>query len=60
MGRKSYVIITNNPLVLEKLGDTHNVEYYDISYEGDSNNAIEQRFFLWKDGVPITPFVYYP
>ena len=33
MGRKSYVIVTNNPLVLERLGDTHNVEYEDISYE---------------------------
>lgn len=34
MGRKSYVIVTNNPLVLERLGSTHNVEYADISYEG--------------------------
>ena len=34
MGRKSYVIVTNNPMVLERLGDTHNVEYADISYEG--------------------------
>ena len=33
MGRRSYVIVTNNPLVLERLGDTHNVEYEDISYE---------------------------
>lgn len=33
MNRKKYVIITNNPLVLERVGDTHNVEYFDISYE---------------------------
>ena len=33
MSRKSYRILTNNPLVLEKLKDTHNVIYKDISYE---------------------------
>ncbi|MCI6059534.1 MAG: GrdX family protein [Dorea sp.] len=33
MSRKSYMILTNNPLVLEKLKDTHNVIYKDISYE---------------------------
>lgn len=33
MSRKSYMILTNNPLVAEKLKDTHNVIYKDISYE---------------------------
>ncbi|MGN1376871.1 MAG: GrdX family protein [Dorea sp.] len=33
MSQKSYMILTNNPLVLEKLKDTHNVIYKDISYE---------------------------
>ncbi|EEG73414.1 hypothetical protein CLOHYLEM_06524 [[Clostridium] hylemonae DSM 15053] len=28
-----YIIITNNPLVPEKIGGTHNVEYKEISYE---------------------------
>lgn len=31
--QKNYIIITNNPLVLEKLSGTHNVIYEDISYE---------------------------
>lgn len=34
MGRKNYVIITNNPLVSERFSGTHNIEYEDISYEG--------------------------
>ena len=33
MSQNDYVILTNNPLVLEKLADTHNVIYKDISYE---------------------------
>lgn len=28
-----YMIITNNPMVREKLGETHNVIYQEISYE---------------------------
>lgn len=33
MNRGNYIIVTNNPLVLEKHGDTHNVIYKDVSYE---------------------------
>ena len=33
MSQGNYFIITNNPLVLEKLGETHNVIYQEISYE---------------------------
>lgn len=33
MGMKDYTIITNNPLAYEKLKDTHNIIYKDISYE---------------------------
>ena len=33
MSQGNYFIITNNPLVLEKLGETHNVVYKEISYE---------------------------
>lgn len=28
-----YMIITNNPMVRDKLGETHNVIYQEISYE---------------------------
>ena len=28
-----YMIITNNPMVRDKLGETHNVVYQEISYE---------------------------
>ena len=31
--KKDYRIITNNPLVREKLGDDHDVEFYECSYE---------------------------
>lgn len=31
--KKNYRIITNNPLVREKLGQDHNVEFYECSYE---------------------------
>ena len=31
--RGEYFIITNNPLVMEKLADGHNVIYLDVSYE---------------------------
>lgn len=34
MNRGKYIIVTNNPLVYEKYGDTHNVIYEDVSYEG--------------------------
>ena len=34
MSRGNYIIVTNNPLVLEKHGDTHNVIYKEVSYEG--------------------------
>ncbi len=34
MGKKDYMIITNNPLAYEKHKDTHNIIYKDISYEG--------------------------
>ena len=34
MNRGNYIIVTNNPLVLEKHGDTHNVIYKEVSYEG--------------------------
>ena len=33
MGSKNYRIITNNPLVLDRLKETHNVVYRKISYE---------------------------
>ena len=33
MNRGNYIIVTNNPLVLEKHGETHNVVYKDVSYE---------------------------
>ena len=33
MNQKKYIIITNNPLVFDKLKETHNVEYKEISYE---------------------------
>lgn len=33
MKTNSYVVITNNPLVKERLGDTHNVDYRDVTYE---------------------------
>lgn len=33
MNRGNYIIVTNNPLVLEKYGDTRNVMYKDVSYE---------------------------
>lgn len=33
MNRGNYIIVTNNPLVLEKYGDTHNVIYKEVSYE---------------------------
>lgn len=31
--KKDYRIITNNPLVREKLGEDHDVEFYECSYE---------------------------
>lgn len=31
--KNDFRIITNNPLVKEKLGQDYNVEYYEISYE---------------------------
>lgn len=31
--RKAFKIVTNNPLVKEKLGEQYEVEYWDISYE---------------------------
>lgn len=34
MSRGNYIIVTNNPLVLEKHGDTQNVIYKEVSYEG--------------------------
>ena len=33
MNRGNYIIVTNNPPVLEKHGETHNVVYKDVSYE---------------------------
>ncbi len=33
MNRGNYIIVTNNPLVLKKHGDTHNVIYKEVSYE---------------------------
>ena len=33
MNQKKYIIITNNPLVFDKLKETHNVEYKEIFYE---------------------------
>lgn len=33
MNRGKYIIVTNNPLVNEKYGNTHNVIYEDVSYE---------------------------
>lgn len=34
MKKEEYLILTNNPLVLEKLGDTHKIVYCEASYEG--------------------------
>ena len=34
MERDEYLIMTNNPLVLKKLGDTHRIVYKETSYEG--------------------------
>lgn len=34
MKGKDYMIVTNNPLVLEKFGAAHKVIYLDVSYEG--------------------------
>lgn len=34
MKKEEYLILTNNPLVLEKLGDTHKIVYREASYEG--------------------------
>lgn len=33
MSQKNYTIITNNPLVLEKLAAGHEIEYEEVSYE---------------------------
>ena len=33
MNQKKYIMITNNPLDFDKLKETHNVEYKEISYE---------------------------
>lgn len=33
MGSRDYIVITNNPLVLDRLGETHHIVYRDISYE---------------------------
>ena len=33
MSKCSYIVITNNPLVFEKLKDEHKVIYKEISYE---------------------------
>lgn len=33
MGSKDYIVITNNPMVLDKLKDTRNIIYREISYE---------------------------
>lgn len=33
MNTNSYIVVTNNPLVKERLGETHNVEYIEVSYE---------------------------
>ena len=34
MKREEYLILTNNPLVLEKLGGTHKIVCRETSYEG--------------------------
>lgn len=39
-----YCIITNNPLVLEKLGDQKEVEYLDVSYEGVLREARDRIY----------------
>lgn len=33
MSRGKYIIVTNNPMVYEKYGSTHNMIYKEISYE---------------------------
>ncbi len=33
MGNKNYIVITNNPLVLDKLKETHNIIYRETSFE---------------------------
>ena len=33
MGSRDYIVITNNPLVLDRLNETHHIVYRDISYE---------------------------
>ncbi|WP_144744720.1 GrdX family protein [Enorma burkinafasonensis] len=34
MDRTAYLIMTNNPLVVERLGGTHEAEFLETSYEG--------------------------
>ncbi len=34
MNRGKYIIVTNNPLVLERHGGTRNIIYKEVSYEG--------------------------
>lgn len=34
MNRTSYLVVTNNPLVVEKLSATHDVSYLETTYEG--------------------------
>ena len=34
MNRGKYIIVTNNPMVMEKHGSTRNVIYKNLSYEG--------------------------
>ena len=33
MNRGKYIVVTNNPLVLDKLQETHEVMYREVSYE---------------------------
>ena len=33
MGSKDYIVVTNNPMVLDRLKDTRHVIYREISYE---------------------------
>ena len=46
--KKDYRIITNNPLVREKLGQDHDVEFYDCSYEDVLKKVKEEVFATFK------------
>ena len=52
MSQGNYFIITNNPLVLEKLGETHNVIYQEISYEEVLKDPLISVRSLFRETLP--------